>query len=42
MLDDFRATSPGLFLYCPNGKQALPKLRAFIEHMKVLQALGRD
>lgn len=34
VLDDFRATSPGLFLYYPSRKQALPKLRAFIEHMR--------
>lgn len=34
VLDSFRATSPGLFLYYPSRKQALPKLRAFVEYMK--------
>jgi DNA-binding transcriptional LysR family regulator len=34
VLEDFAATMPGVFLYHPGGRQVLPKLRAFIEHMK--------
>lgn len=26
--------TPGVFLYCPGRKQVLPKLRAFIDHVK--------
>jgi len=33
VLDRFRSTSPGLFLYYPSRAQALPKLRAFIDCM---------
>jgi DNA-binding transcriptional LysR family regulator len=34
LLTPFAVTTPGLFLYYPSRRQALPKLRAFIEHMK--------
>jgi len=34
MLPDFTPTVPGLFLYYPNRRQVLPKLRAFIDHAK--------
>jgi len=27
-------TMPGIFLYYPGRRQVLPKLRAFIDHMK--------
>jgi DNA-binding transcriptional LysR family regulator len=34
LLTPFAATTPGVFLYYPERRQALPKLRAFIEHVK--------
>ncbi len=34
LLTPFAATTPGVFLYYPGKRQVLPKLRAFIEHMK--------
>ncbi len=34
LLTPFAVTTPGVFLYYPSRHQALPKLRAFIEHMK--------
>ena len=34
VLEDFAPTVPGLFLYYPSRRQILPKLRAFIDHMK--------
>jgi len=34
LLTRFAVTTPGVFLYHPNKRQALPKLRAFIEHVK--------
>jgi DNA-binding transcriptional LysR family regulator len=34
VLTPFAVTTPGVFLYYPGRHQALPKLRAFIEHMK--------
>ncbi|HVI59883.1 MAG TPA: LysR family transcriptional regulator [Luteimonas sp.] len=41
-------TAPGMFLYYPSRKQAMPKLRAFVEHVQrhspgsgVAQAAGR-
>src|SRR5579859_2586997 len=34
LLTPFAVTLPGVFLYHPGRKQILPKLRAFIEHMK--------
>jgi DNA-binding transcriptional LysR family regulator len=30
----FAVTAPGVFLYYPDRRQVLPKLRAFIEHMR--------
>jgi DNA-binding transcriptional LysR family regulator len=30
----FAVTVPGIFLYYPGRRQILPKLRAFIEHVK--------
>jgi DNA-binding transcriptional LysR family regulator len=32
--DDFAAMTPGVFLYHPGRRQVLPKLRAFIDHVK--------
>ncbi|WMT89301.1 LysR family transcriptional regulator [Pelagibacterium sp. H642] len=34
VLDPFWPESPGIFLYYPSRAQTLPKLRAFVEHMK--------
>ena len=34
LLTPFAVTTPGVFLYYPGRRQALPKLRAFIEHVK--------
>jgi len=34
VLEPFSPMTPGVFLYYPNRRQALPKLRAFIEHVK--------
>jgi DNA-binding transcriptional LysR family regulator len=34
LLAPFAVTTPGVFLYYPDGRQILPKLRAFIEHVK--------
>ncbi|MFD1985060.1 LysR family transcriptional regulator [Mesorhizobium newzealandense] len=34
VLDGVAATTPGVFLYHPGKRQVLPKLRAFIEHLK--------
>jgi DNA-binding transcriptional LysR family regulator len=34
LLAAFAVTTPGVFLYHPGKRQVLPKLRAFIEHVK--------
>ncbi|HEY4171396.1 MAG TPA: LysR family transcriptional regulator [Rhodopila sp.] len=34
LLTQFTVTTPGVFLYYPSGRQVLPKLRAFIDHVK--------
>lgn len=34
VLDTLAATTPGVFLYHPGKRQILPKLRAFIDHLK--------
>jgi DNA-binding transcriptional LysR family regulator len=34
LLERFAVTTPGVFLYHPGRRQVLPKLRAFIEHVK--------
>jgi len=38
VLDRFAPTAPGVFLYYPDRRQMLPKLRAFVDHMKNRQA----
>jgi DNA-binding transcriptional LysR family regulator len=38
LLTPFAVTVPGVFLYYPGIRQALPKLRAFIEHVKYRSA----
>jgi DNA-binding transcriptional LysR family regulator len=34
VLERFAVTTPGVFLYYAGKRQVLPKLRAFIEHVK--------
>ena len=34
VLAPFAPETPGVFLYYPDRRQVLPKLRAFIEHVK--------
>ncbi|RUW41547.1 LysR substrate-binding domain-containing protein, partial [Mesorhizobium sp. M8A.F.Ca.ET.021.01.1.1] len=34
VLEGLSATTPGVFLYHPGKRQVLPKLRAFIDHLK--------
>jgi DNA-binding transcriptional LysR family regulator len=34
VLERFAPTVPGVFLYYPSRHQMLPKLRAFIDHLK--------
>jgi DNA-binding transcriptional LysR family regulator len=40
LLTPFAVTTPGVFLYYPSRRQALPKLRAFIEHMKAARVVS--
>src|SRR5215813_2936150 len=40
LLTPFAVTTPGVFLYYPGRRQVLPKLRAFIEHVKYRGADG--
>ena len=41
LLTPFAVTTPGVFLYHPGKRQVLPKLRAFIEHVKYRSANAR-
>jgi DNA-binding transcriptional LysR family regulator len=41
VLERFAPVAPGVFLYYPSRRQILPKLRAFIDHVKNRPA-GRD
>jgi DNA-binding transcriptional LysR family regulator len=41
VLTHFAVTSPGVFLYYPSRHQALPKLRAFVEHVRYRSSDGR-
>src|SRR5215470_7570088 len=38
LLTQFAVTTPGVFLYHPGRRQVLPKLRAFIEHVRYRSA----
>jgi len=38
LLGPFAVTNPGVFLYHPDRRQVLPKLRAFIEHVRYQSA----
>jgi len=42
VLEPFATTAPGLFLYYPGHRQTLPKLRAFIDHVKSRAAKRRS
>jgi DNA-binding transcriptional LysR family regulator len=42
LLTPFAVTTPGVFLYYPGRRQILPKLRAFIEHVKYRSTDARD
>jgi DNA-binding transcriptional LysR family regulator len=35
VLEPFAPTSPGVFLYYPGSRQMTPKLRAFVDHVKI-------
>jgi DNA-binding transcriptional LysR family regulator len=34
VLEPFAAVAPGVFLYYPSRRQMMPKLRAFIDHVR--------
>jgi DNA-binding transcriptional LysR family regulator len=38
VLEPYAPTAPGVFLYYPSRRQMLPKLRAFVEHVKAWSA----
>src|SRR3984885_6439736 len=40
VLEPFAATAPGVFLYYPSRHQMMPKLRAFVDHVKSRQSAG--
>ena len=42
LLMPFAVTTPGVFLYYPDRRQVLPKLRVFIEHVKYRSAYPPD
>jgi DNA-binding transcriptional LysR family regulator len=42
LLTPFAVTTPGVFLYYPGKRQILPKLRAFVEHVKYRGGYARD
>jgi DNA-binding transcriptional LysR family regulator len=41
VLDQFAPMTPGVFLYYPDRHQVMPKLRAFIDHVKSRSRSGR-
>jgi DNA-binding transcriptional LysR family regulator len=41
VLETFAPMAPGVFLYYPGRHQTMPKLRAFIDHVKKARNLGR-
>jgi DNA-binding transcriptional LysR family regulator len=41
VLEPFAPMAPGVFLYYPGRRQVLPKLRAFIDHVKSRSRDGR-
>ena len=42
LLTPFAVTTPGVFLYHSGRRQVLPKLRAFIDHVKYQNAVAPD
>lgn len=40
VLEQFSQMTPGVFLYYPGHRQIMPKLRAFIDHVKSRSAVG--
>jgi DNA-binding transcriptional LysR family regulator len=42
VLEGYAPTTPGVFLYHPGRRQVLPKLRAFIDHVKSRSKTGRE
>jgi DNA-binding transcriptional LysR family regulator len=42
VLEPFAPAAPGVFLYYPSRQQMMPKLRAFIDHVKERQMAARD
>jgi DNA-binding transcriptional LysR family regulator len=42
VLKPFAPMAPGVFLYYPDRRQVLPKLRAFIDHVKSRSGAGRS
>jgi len=42
VLEAFAPAAPGVFLYYPNRRQMMPKLRVFIDHVKERQAADQD
>jgi DNA-binding transcriptional LysR family regulator len=41
LLTPFAVTTPGVFLYYPGKRQVLPKLRAFVDHVKYRSGYAR-
>jgi DNA-binding transcriptional LysR family regulator len=42
VLEPFASLAPGVFLYYPNRRQMMPKLRAFIDHVKTVSKRTRS
>jgi DNA-binding transcriptional LysR family regulator len=42
LLETFAPMAPGVFLYFPERRQMLPKLRAFVDHVKAQSASGSE
>jgi len=42
VLDKFAPMAPGVFLYYPGHRQMMPKLRAFIDHVKSRSRAARS
>jgi DNA-binding transcriptional LysR family regulator len=42
VLERFAPMAPGVFLYYPSRRQAMPKLRAFIDHVKSHKVAAKD
>jgi DNA-binding transcriptional LysR family regulator len=42
VLEPFAPKAPGVFLYYPGSRQMMPKLRAFIDHVKSRSAIHKN